>query len=78
MLTRKLNLVSIEDVKDFTAAASECKFDVDVKSGKYVIDAKSIMGLFSLNLSEPVTLEVHADESDAREFISKIEKFFVD
>ena len=52
-------LSSIDDVKHFVDAASRCPCEVDVLSGRYVINAKSIMGLFSLDLSQPVQVEVH-------------------
>lgn len=78
VLEKKINLVSIDDVKDFTSAANACKFDIDIKSGKYVIDAKSIMGIFSIDLSKTVDLEIHTDDASASEFLAKIEKFLVD
>ena len=49
-----VSLSSIEDVRQFVNAATCCPCEVDVLSGRYVIDAKSIMGLFSLDLSHPV------------------------
>lgn len=54
-----VSLSSIEDVRQFVNAATCCPCEVDVLSGRYVIDAKSIMGLFSLDLSHPVKVEVH-------------------
>ena len=55
-----VSLSSIEDVRQFVNAATCCPCEVDVLSGRYVIDAKSIMGLFSLDLSHPVKVEVPA------------------
>ena len=54
MMEFNVSLSSIEDVRQFVNAASRCPCEVDVCSGRYVIDAKSIMGLFSLDLSKPV------------------------
>ena len=62
MKTVKICLNSIEKVKSFVNDIT--KFDVafDLVSGRYVIDAKSIMGIFSLDLSKPIDLSIHADE----------------
>ena len=51
-------LSSINDIKLFVNAASACACDVDVTAGRYVVNGKSIMGLFSLDLSQPVEVEV--------------------
>lgn len=59
-----VSLSSIEDVRQFVNAATCCPCEVDVLSGRYVIDAKSIMGLFSLDLSHPVKVEVHGSDAD--------------
>jgi len=61
-------LTSINHVKDFVTAASMCSCDIDVTSGRYTIDAKSIMGLFSLDLSKPITIHVLGTEQEAAEF----------
>jgi phosphocarrier protein HPr len=68
-------LRSINDVKDFVNLVNKYKFDVDLTSGRYVVDAKSIMGIFSLDLSKPIRVEVHADECDS--FCSEINSFLV-
>ena len=59
MKTVKISLNSIDKVKAFVNEIS--KFDCDFDSGRYVIDAKSIMGIFSLDLSKPIDLNIHAD-----------------
>lgn len=63
MKTVQISLNSIEKVKSFVNDI--CKFDndFDLVSGRYVIDAKSIMGIFSLDLSKPISLNVHASEN---------------
>ena len=63
MKTINISLNSIEKVKSFVNDI--CKFDndFDLVSGRYVIDAKSIMGIFSLDLSKPISLNVHASEN---------------
>ena len=69
-------LGTINDVKNFVALVSQCDYDVDLISGRYAIDAKSIMGIFSLDLSKPIALEAHTDDASA--FFAKIKPFIVD
>ena len=76
MKTFHLMLNSINDVKDFVNIVSRYDFDVDLTSGRYVVDAKSIMGIFSLNLSKPIKVEVHSDDCD--EFMANLERFMVE
>ncbi|MCX7714449.1 MAG: HPr family phosphocarrier protein [Clostridia bacterium] len=76
MKTFNLVLSSINDVKDFVNIVSKYDFDVDLTSGRYVVDAKSIMGIFSLDLSKPIKVEVHNDNCD--EFMGELKKFIVE
>ena len=55
-------LDTIDKVKGFVNVVSVCDGDFDLSSGRYVVDAKSIMGIFSLDLSKNLTLNVHNDE----------------
>ena len=71
-----LMLNSINDVKDFVNIVAKYDFDVDLTSGRYVVDAKSIMGNFSLNLSKPIKVEVHSD--DCQKFLDEVERFVVE
>ncbi len=66
------NLVTVKDVKEFVRVASNCPkgTDVIIKHGKFVMDGKSLMGILSLNLSEPVEVEIKSDKSS--EVMSKI------
>ena len=75
MKTFNILLSSINDVKDFVNIVSRYDFDVDLTSGRYVVDAKSIMGIFSLDLSKPIKVDVHDDNSD--NFVAELEKFIV-
>ena len=59
-----VSLKLAQDVKNFVEAVNKYDYDVDLKSGRFVVDAKSIMGIFSLDLSKPITLEVHADKCE--------------
>lgn len=62
MKAYRVQLSAINDVKEFVSAVSMFDFDVDLISGRYKVDAKSIMGIFSLDLSKPIDLEVHTDD----------------
>ena len=75
MKTFNIILKSINDVKDFVNVVNKYDFDVDLTSGRYVVDAKSIMGIFSLDLSKPIKVEVHADECER--FFDEIRSFVV-
>ena len=55
-------LATINDVKNFVSEVSLCDYDVDLLSGRYAVDAKSIMGIFSLDLSKPIDLNIHAED----------------
>lgn len=76
MNTTTVMLGTINDVKNFVAVVTQCDYDVDLISGRYAVDAKSIMGIFSLDLSKPIKLEAHTDNAD--EFFAKIKEFIVD
>ena len=62
MKTIKISLNSIDKVKSFVNDITKFDYDFDLVSGRYVIDAKSIMGIFSLDLSKPIDLTIHAEE----------------
>lgn len=61
MKTVQISLNSIDKVKSFVKDISDFDYDFDLVSGRYIIDAKSIMGIFSLDLSQPINLNIHAD-----------------
>ena len=61
--TVKISLNSIDKVKSFVNDITKFDYDFDLVSGRYVIDAKSIMGIFSLDLSKPIDLNIHADDN---------------
>ena len=62
MKTVQISLNSIENVKSFVNVITQFDNDFDLVSGRYVIDAKSIMGIFSLDLSKPISLNIHSDD----------------
>ena len=69
-------LGSIDKVKSFVNDITKFDSDFDLVSGRYVIDAKSIMGIFSLDLSKPINLNIHGDEDNA-EIMEVIKKYEV-
>ncbi len=62
MKSVQISLNSIEKVKSFVNDIAKFDTDFDLVSGRYVIDAKSIMGIFSLDLSKPINLNIHSDD----------------
>lgn len=66
-----VNLNDVEAVKQFVEDMRKMSCDVDIIKGHYVIDAKSIMGIFSLSLDQPVTVKIHSDDE---EVIKKFEE----
>ncbi len=76
MRTCNIMLNTINDVKAFVNTVSKYDFDVDLISGRYAIDAKSIMGIFSLDLSKPIRLEAHSEDNE--KFFDEIKPFIID
>ena len=76
MKTIKVNLNSIDKVKKFVNIIALYDNDFDLVAGRYVIDAKSIMGIFSLDLSKPIDLNIHAEENVA-EILQTLEPFII-
>lgn len=64
MKTFTILLKSIDDVKDFVNTVNKYNYEIDLSTGRYVVDAKSIMGIFSLDLSSPIKVDVHSDSCD--------------
>lgn len=77
MTTAKIRINTIDDVKNFVSIVTRCDYDVDIISGRYAIDAKSIMGIFSLDLSKPIDLNIH-NENNVDEIMTKLEEFIVE
>lgn len=71
----KIFLGTIERVKDFVNAVTRLDCDVDIVSGRYVIDAKSIMGIFSTDLSKPVNVRIHAQGAEAEKALQVVRKY---
>lgn len=75
MKTVYIKLSSIDDIRTLVDCSTQCKFDVELTCGSYTIDAKSIMGIFGLDLSKPIMLSAFSDDCD--EFFEKIKAFTV-
>lgn len=78
MKTVSISLNSIDKVKAFVKDISKYDFDFDLVSGRYVIDAKSIMGIFSLDLSKPINLNVHAEGNNLDEVLKVLAPYIID
>ncbi len=77
MKTIDISLNSIDKVKSFVNDITKFDYDFDLVSGRYVIDAKSIMGIFSLDLSKPITLNIHADDASIAPVMAVLERYIV-
>lgn len=75
MKRENIMLKTITDVKAFVNSVAKYDFDVDLLSGRYAVDAKSIMGIFSLDLSKEITMQIHSD--DCQDFLNEIKPFIV-
>ena len=72
MVKLTVNIVSMQDADKFNKHCSKFDCDMDLQSGKYYVDAKSIMGIFSLDLSKPLVLDAGTDDEQ------KIKETFAD
>lgn len=73
----RVSLHSVSEVKQFVTAASLMAVDIDVISGRYTVDAKSILGLCSLDLDKPVAVRVYGDASDGETFRERVRALIV-
>ena len=71
MKEKKIRLNATEDVKEFVYGASQCDFDVDVSYNRVLIDAKSILGVLSLDLSKVLTVRCHGDSGNFNRVLEK-------
>ena len=79
MKTVKIELGNIDKIKRFIKEANKCDYDLDLVSGRYIIDAKSIMGIFGMDLMRPLTLNIHSDDKNEIDtLLSSIEEFIVE
>ena len=73
MKSLTISLEVAQRVKEFVAITQNCECEILLKSGSYVVDAKSILGIFSLDLSKPLTVEIYSD--DCADLLAKLKKF---
>jgi phosphotransferase system HPr-like phosphotransfer protein len=73
-MSYKIKLNAPEDVKEFVKEACKCNFDIDISYNRITVDAKSIIGIFSMDLSQVLTVSCHGE---SQEFNSTLEKFAV-
>ncbi len=75
MKALRIKLTSADDVKNFEQVVQKYPFDIFLRSDSYLVDAKSILGLFSLNLKRPLDVEIHSQNCDA--LIEELAEFTV-
>lgn len=78
MTNVQVRLSSIQDVRDFVDTVTKYNIDVDLSSGRYVVDAKSIMGIFSLDLLNPINLTAHTqDAAEEKALLEDLKPYIV-
>ncbi|MBQ9210626.1 MAG: HPr family phosphocarrier protein [Clostridia bacterium] len=75
MKTVQIRLSLVENVNKFVNIVGRYPFDMDLRAGRHVVDAKSILGIFSLDLSRAITLEIYSDDCD--DLLKEIQPFVV-
>lgn len=77
MIKRKIKVNTIEKVKDFVNEVSKFDVSIDLGSmdGRYTVDAKSILGVFSLDLSRPLVITIHDDERFIKDYQTLLNKY---
>ena len=77
MKTVQISLNSIDKVKSFVNDITKFDYDFDLVSGRYVSDAKSIMGIFSLDLSKPIDLNIHAEDTNVDAVLEVLKPYMI-
>ena len=75
MKTVTIRLSLVENVNKFVNIVGHYPFDMDLRAGRHVVDAKSILGIFSLDLSKSITMDVYDDNCD--DLIADIQPFTI-
>ena len=70
-----IKLSQAEEVKEFVNTVNRYEYEMDLRAGRHVVDAKSILGIFSLDLSKPISLEVYSEQCD--DLLRDIQRFTV-
>lgn len=76
MIEKTIVLKTLEDVRNFTFITSEKPYDIELLSGKYIVNAKSVMGILSLDLTQPLKMVADTDISTDLVFLNQIECFY--
>ena len=75
MKSALIKINTTQNVKELVNIVSGYPFDIDLRSGRYVIDAKSLLGIYSLDLSKPISIEMYTDDCDA--LLAELDAFIV-
>ena len=75
MKSMQISLQMASQVKTFVNVVQKYPYDIELKSDKYVVDAKSILGIFSLDLSKPIIVEIHSN--DCQDLIDELTQFAI-
>ncbi len=75
MKSMQISLQMASQVKNFVAIVQNVAYDVELRSERYIVDAKSLLGIFSLDLSKPVTVEIHSDDCD--DLLEELKQFAI-
>ena len=77
MVKLRIKFATVEEVKEFNSIAEKQNFDIDITCGRQIVDAKSIMGVLSIDLTKDIWVVIHAEEPESRDYLEKISKFLV-
>ncbi|NLG93719.1 MAG: HPr family phosphocarrier protein [Clostridiales bacterium] len=75
MISVKIRIDSVDKVKKFSSIITKENLDCELVEGVYILDAKSIMGIFSLDLTKPIQLNIHSDD---KKILNKLQDFIID
>ncbi len=75
MKSIQISLQMASQVKTFVSIVQKYSYEIDLRSDRYVVDAKSILGIFSLDLSQPITVEIHSSECD--DLLAELKQFAI-
>lgn len=71
MIKTKIKLSMISDVKEFLDVAFKIECDIDLVKDRYIVDAKSTLGIFTMDLSKPIELVIHSNDESLMELFTK-------
>ena len=77
MKSVNIKLSLAENVKSFVNIVNRYPYDVDLRAGRHVVDAKSILGIFSLDLSKPIDLNIHAEDTNVDAVLEVLKPYMI-